>query len=117
METAESTNKTEVTFEDFKQEVIADYRLARISRELSLLGRREVLTGKAKFGIFGDGKELPQIALAKQFENGPLLSVSIAKTAGHWDTAAQAKFIFRRAINTRPRKREWAAMIQGPRIY
>jgi len=74
METAESTNKTEVTFEDFKQEVIADYRLARISRELSLLGRREVLTGKAKFGIFGDGKELPQIALAKQFENGDFRS-------------------------------------------
>ena len=74
METAETKTKTEVTFEDFKQEVIADYRLARISRELSLLGRREVLTGKAKFGIFGDGKELPQIALAKQFENGDFRS-------------------------------------------
>lgn len=74
METAETKTKTEVTFEDFKQEVIADYRLARVSRELSLLGRREVLTGKAKFGIFGDGKELPQIALAKQFENGDFRS-------------------------------------------
>jgi len=74
METADTTTKTEVTFEDFRQEVIADYRLARISRELSLLGRREVLTGKAKFGIFGDGKELPQIALAKQFENGDFRS-------------------------------------------
>ena len=74
METAETKTKTEVTFEDFKQEVIADYRLARISRERSLLGRREVLTGKAKFGIFGDGKELPQIALAKQFENGDFRS-------------------------------------------
>ena len=74
MKTADTTTKTEVTFEDFRQEVIADYRLARISRELSLLGRREVLTGKAKFGIFGDGKELPQIALAKQFENGDFRS-------------------------------------------
>lgn len=74
MKTADTTTKTEVTFDDFKQEVIADYRLARISRELSLLGRREVLTGKAKFGIFGDGKELPQIALAKQFENGDFRS-------------------------------------------
>ncbi|MEN8786361.1 MAG: thiamine pyrophosphate-dependent enzyme [Flavobacteriales bacterium] len=74
METADTTTKTEVTFEDFRQEVIADYLLARISRELSLLGRREVLTGKAKFGIFGDGKELPQIALAKQFENGDFRS-------------------------------------------
>ena len=74
METAKSTTNTEVTFEDFRQEVIADYRLALISRELSLLGRREVLTGKAKFGIFGDGKELPQIALAKQFQNGDFRS-------------------------------------------
>ena len=74
METAEETIKKEVTFEDFKNEVIEDYRLARVSRELSLLGRREVLTGKAKFGIFGDGKELPQIALAKQFKNGDFRS-------------------------------------------
>ncbi|MGB1040362.1 MAG: alpha-ketoacid dehydrogenase subunit alpha/beta [Flavobacteriales bacterium] len=74
METAEATNKTDISFDDFKREVIEDYRLARISRELSLLGRREVLTGKAKFGIFGDGKELPQIALAKQFQNGDFRS-------------------------------------------
>lgn len=67
------TNK-EVTFEDFKTEVLADFRLANVSRELSLLGRREVLTGKAKFGIFGDGKELAQIALAKQFKNGDFRS-------------------------------------------
>ena len=46
--------KTEITFEDFKAEVINDYKLAVTSRECSLLGRREVLTGKAKFGIFGD---------------------------------------------------------------
>lgn len=74
MDTAEATTKTEVTFEDFKNEVLEDYRLARVSRELSLLGRREVLTGKAKFGIFGDGKEIPQIALAKQFKNGDFRS-------------------------------------------
>ncbi len=74
MATAEAKTKTELSFEDFKIEVIEDYRLARISRELSLLGRREVLTGKAKFGIFGDGKELPQIALAKQFQNGDFRS-------------------------------------------
>jgi pyruvate/2-oxoglutarate/acetoin dehydrogenase E1 component/TPP-dependent pyruvate/acetoin dehydrogenase alpha subunit len=74
METAKATNKTDISFEEFKNEIIEDYRLAKISRELSLLGRREVLTGKAKFGIFGDGKELPQIALAKQFKNGDFRS-------------------------------------------
>ncbi|GAB5563913.1 MAG: alpha-ketoacid dehydrogenase subunit alpha/beta [Winogradskyella sp.] len=62
--------KTEITFEDFKAEVINDYKLAVTSRECSLLGRREVLTGKAKFGIFGDGKEIPQIAWAKAYEKG-----------------------------------------------
>lgn len=60
----------QVSFEEFKTEVLNDYRLACVSREVSLTGRREVLTGKAKFGIFGDGKELPQIALAKVFEEG-----------------------------------------------
>jgi pyruvate/2-oxoglutarate/acetoin dehydrogenase E1 component/TPP-dependent pyruvate/acetoin dehydrogenase alpha subunit len=53
-----------------KQIVLNDYYIAVLSRELSLLGRKEVLTGKAKFGIFGDGKELTQIAMAKTFENG-----------------------------------------------
>lgn len=53
-----------------KTEVLADYRLANLSRSLSVLGRREVLSGKAKFGIFGDGKEIVQIALAKQFKEG-----------------------------------------------
>lgn len=51
-------------------EVLNDFKLANESRQLSLLGRREVLTGKAKFGIFGDGKEIPQLAMAKVFENG-----------------------------------------------
>lgn len=53
-----------------KSDVLSDYKLAVLSREISILGRKEVLTGKAKFGIFGDGKELAQIALAKTFLNG-----------------------------------------------
>ncbi len=59
-----------ISFEDFKAEVINDYKIAVKSRECSLLGRREVLTGKAKFGIFGDGKEVPQLAMAKAFKKG-----------------------------------------------
>ena len=70
---ASSKNK-ELSFVDFRNEVLADYRLACESREASLLGRREVLTGKAKFGIFGDGKELAQIAMAKVFKNGDFRS-------------------------------------------
>ncbi len=66
--------KENVDFEAFKTEVLNDFRLANISREASLLGRREVLTGKAKFGIFGDGKEVAQLALAKQFQNGDFRS-------------------------------------------
>ncbi len=64
----------ELSFEDFKTEVINDYKIAVTSRECSLLGRREVLTGKAKFGIFGDGKEIPQLAMAKAFLNGDFRS-------------------------------------------
>ena len=63
-----------LTFEDFKIEVLNDYKIACISRECSLLGRREVLTGKAKFGIFGDGKEVPQLAMAKAFQKGDFRS-------------------------------------------
>lgn len=59
-----------MSFDDFRNEVLNDYRIACISREASLLGRKEVLTGKAKFGIFGDGKEVAQIALAKAFKKG-----------------------------------------------
>jgi pyruvate/2-oxoglutarate/acetoin dehydrogenase E1 component/TPP-dependent pyruvate/acetoin dehydrogenase alpha subunit len=65
---------TSLTFEDFKTEVLNDYKVAIISRECSLLGRKEVLTGKAKFGIFGDGKEVPQLAMAKCFKNGDFRS-------------------------------------------
>ncbi|MFM7017803.1 thiamine pyrophosphate-dependent enzyme [Flavobacterium sp.] len=71
---AEAQTKVEITFEDFKAEVLNDYKIAVTSRECSLLGRREVLTGKAKFGIFGDGKEVPQLALAKAFKNGDFRS-------------------------------------------
>ncbi|ARV08685.1 transketolase [Winogradskyella sp. PC-19] len=69
-----TNSKTEITFEDFKTEVLNDYKTVVTSRECSLLGRREVLTGKAKFGIFGDGKEVPQIAWAKAFQNGDFRS-------------------------------------------
>lgn len=64
----------QISFQDFKKQILEDYRLGRISREMSYLGRREVLTGKAKFGIFGDGKELPQLAMAKVFRNGDFRS-------------------------------------------
>lgn len=65
---------TNISFDDFKLEIINDYKLAVSSRECSILGRREVLTGKAKFGIFGDGKEVPQLAMAKVFNNGDFRS-------------------------------------------
>src|SRR5690554_2994690 len=71
---SQTATKEALTFEDFKKEVLNDYKIARISRECSLLGRREVLTGKAKFGIFGDGKEVPQLAMAKAFQNGDFRS-------------------------------------------
>lgn len=63
-----------LSFEHFRSEVLRDYRMACISREASLLGRKEVLTGKAKFGIFGDGKEVPQLAMAKFFKPGDFYS-------------------------------------------
>ncbi|MCO6149507.1 thiamine pyrophosphate-dependent enzyme [Flavobacterium sp. NRK1] len=66
--------KKSISFEDFRTEVLNDYKIAVTSRECSLLGRREVLTGKAKFGIFGDGKEVPQLAMAKAFKNGDFRS-------------------------------------------
>lgn len=66
--------KEELSLDEVKQIVLDDYRLALESRETSLLGRREVLTGKAKFGIFGDGKEIAQIAWAKVFRPGDFRS-------------------------------------------
>ncbi|MBL7706288.1 MAG: transketolase [Taibaiella sp.] len=66
--------EAQISFEELKAEVLKDYELAVASREASLIGRKEVLTGKAKFGIFGDGKELAQIALAKTFKPGDIRS-------------------------------------------
>ncbi len=75
MNTLTNTMQTDkISFDDFKQDVINDYSIAVQSREASLLGRKEVLTGKAKFGIFGDGKEVAQIAMAKVFKEGDFRS-------------------------------------------
>ncbi len=68
--TTNPIDTSELTFDDFKKIVFQDYKIAVESRQASLLGRKEVLSGKAKFGIFGDGKEVPQIAMAKAFRNG-----------------------------------------------
>ncbi len=67
-------NHKKFTFQEFKAQIIEDYRMIVLSRECSILGRREVLLGKGKFGIFGDGKELPQIVLNKFFKNGDFRS-------------------------------------------
>ncbi|MFZ2431825.1 MAG: thiamine pyrophosphate-dependent enzyme, partial [Lutibacter sp.] len=67
-------NQEQLSFNQFRKEVLQDYQIAVISRECSYLGRREVLTGKAKFGIFGDGKEVPQLAMAKAFKKGDFRS-------------------------------------------
>ncbi len=71
--TSEITNDM-LSYEGFRSEVLSDYKMAVESREASLLGRKEVLTGKAKFGIFGDGKEVAQVALAKFFQPGDFRS-------------------------------------------
>ncbi|AYN68167.1 transketolase [Euzebyella marina] len=60
----------DISFDDFKTQILSDYKIAVLSRTCSLMGRKEVLTGKAKFGIFGDGKELPQLAMARAFKDG-----------------------------------------------
>ena len=71
---SETQTENSISFDEFKSQVLEDYKIAVTSRECSLLGRREVLTGKAKFGIFGDGKEVPQLAMAKAFKNGDFRS-------------------------------------------
>lgn len=68
--TRTSTAEGSITLDELKEEILRDYTLVCLSREASLLGRKEVLTGKAKFGIFGDGKELAQVCMAKQFRPG-----------------------------------------------
>jgi pyruvate/2-oxoglutarate/acetoin dehydrogenase E1 component/TPP-dependent pyruvate/acetoin dehydrogenase alpha subunit len=65
---------TDISFDDFRAQILHDYEIAVLSRECSLMGRKEVLTGKAKFGIFSDGKELPQLAMARSFKNGDFRS-------------------------------------------
>jgi pyruvate/2-oxoglutarate/acetoin dehydrogenase E1 component/TPP-dependent pyruvate/acetoin dehydrogenase alpha subunit len=72
--TSEITAAEKLSFDRFREEVLNDFRLSCESREASLMGRREVLTGKAKFGIFGDGKEVPQVAMAKFFRPGDFYS-------------------------------------------
>lgn len=74
VENNSSTAADKLSFNNFREEVLQDYRVCCESREASLLGRKEVLTGKAKFGIFGDGKEVAQVAAAKFFQNGDFLS-------------------------------------------
>src|SRR5579875_1920564 len=72
--TAEQQTSEQLSFERFREEVLHDYSIVCTSRETSLLGRKEVLTGKAKFGIFGDGKEVAQVAMAKFFKPGDFRS-------------------------------------------
>jgi 2-oxoisovalerate dehydrogenase E1 component len=74
MQKEATTASQGLNFEEFKKIVLNDYRIINESRQTSLLGRKEVLTGKAKFGIFGDGKELAQVAMAKVFKNGDFRS-------------------------------------------
>ncbi|HQF28840.1 MAG TPA: thiamine pyrophosphate-dependent enzyme, partial [Bacteroidia bacterium] len=71
---SQHTTSQQLTFDEFKKVVLEDYRIAQESRQASLIGRKEVLTGKAKFGIFGDGKEVAQLAMAKAFKNGDFRS-------------------------------------------
>ena len=72
--TNEIVSGEKLSFDHFRSQVLNDYNIACQSREASLLGRKEVLTGKAKFGIFGDGKEVAQVAAAKFFKPGDFLS-------------------------------------------
>lgn len=70
----ETITSSTISFEEYRDQILRDYKIALISRECSLLGRREVLTGKSKFGIFGGGKELPQLAMARVFRDGDFRS-------------------------------------------
>jgi len=70
----ETVTTSNISFEEYRSQILRDYKIALISRECSLLGRREVLTGKSKFGIFGGGKELPQLAMARVFKDGDFRS-------------------------------------------
>lgn len=70
----ETPSTSNISFEEYRNQIFKDYKIAVLSRECSVAGRREVLTGKAKFGIFGDGKELPQLAMARVFQDGDFRS-------------------------------------------
>jgi len=70
----DTVTTSNISFEEYRNQILKDYKIALVSRECSLLGRREVLTGKSKFGIFGGGKELPQLAMARVFRNGDFRS-------------------------------------------
>lgn len=70
MSSTKTAPEEPITFTELKEEILRDYALVHLSREASLIGRKEVLGGKAKFGIFGDGKELAQVCMAKQFRPG-----------------------------------------------
>ena len=73
--TASSLNLSKgISYDEYKKLVIEDYKICVLSRECSIIGRREVFLGKGKFGIFGDGKELPQVALNHFFKNGDFRS-------------------------------------------
>ena len=69
-----SINSVDLNKEQFVTQILNDYRIVFMSREASLIGRKEVISGKAKFGIFGDGKELPQLVMSKFFKNGDFRS-------------------------------------------
>ncbi len=71
---SETITTSNLSFEEYRNQILNDYKIAALSRECSLLGRREVLTGKSKFGVFGGGKELPQLAMARVFQNGDFRS-------------------------------------------
>ncbi|WP_103068429.1 alpha-ketoacid dehydrogenase subunit alpha/beta [Aquimarina sediminis] len=70
----ETVTSSNISFEEYRDQILRDYKIALVSRECSMLGRREVLTGKSKFGIFGGGKELPQLAMARVFRDGDFRS-------------------------------------------
>ena len=72
--TTSSSTKEEISLKKFKEKVLDDFRTVSLSREISVQGRREVLQGRGKFGIFGDGKELPQIVMSHFFKNGDFRS-------------------------------------------
>jgi 2-oxoisovalerate dehydrogenase E1 component len=88
--TSTSHDSEQFTIQEFKKQVLEDYKIAFESRQASLLGRKEVLTGKAKFGIFGDGKEVAQVAMAKVFQKGDFRS-------GYY---RDQTFMFAKGLNT-----------------